>query len=342
MALPGEFARRALANSKLDLVGAEALADLIDAETEQQRRLATIAASGGLQEAVDRLRGRVLDLMALVETELDFSDEGDSPKDVTHLVQKRIPEIRQELESLRSSHARAELIREGLSVLIAGPPNAGKSSLLNALAKREAAIVSEYAGTTRDLIEVKLDLGGYPVNVIDTAGIRESEDPIEREGIRRALTRSRSADLVLWLVPLGSQEFKPPEELLQLPLWRVGTKADLFQEIVERELTGESDEKSFDLSVKTGLNLEFLIDRLQVFANENMTIAGSLVVANARQRSAIDGALDALMDAGRENAPLEILAEDLRRACFALEGLIGKVGVEDILDSLFARFCIGK
>lgn len=341
LALPGEFARRALANGKLDLVGAEALADLIDAETEQQRRLATIAASGALQETIGQLRGRVLDLMALVETELDFSDEGDRPHDVTNQVQERIPGIRQQLQSLRSTHERAELIREGLSVLIAGPPNAGKSSLLNALAKREAAIVSEYAGTTRDLIEVKLDLGGFPVNVIDTAGIRESEDPIEREGIHRALTKSRSADLVLWLAP-RADEIEPPAELLQRPLWRIATKADLSSEIVSWELPDARDEKSFDLSVKTGLNLEFLMDRLQVFANENMTVAGSLVVANARQRNAIDGALEALADAGRMNLPLEILAEDLRRACFALEELIGKVGVEDILDSLFARFCIGK
>jgi tRNA modification GTPase len=342
MALPGEFARRALANGKLDLVGAEALADLIDAETEQQRRLATIAASGALQETIGQLRGRVLDLMALVETELDFSDEGDRPHDVARQVQRRIPEIEHNLQSLRLSHERAELIREGLSVLIAGPPNAGKSSLLNALAKREAAIVSEYAGTTRDLIEVKLDLGGFPVNVIDTAGIRVSEDPIEREGIHRALIKSRSADLVLWLVPLGSPESEPPEELLRRPLWRIATKADLSSEIVGCELPVGRDEKSFDLSVKTGLNLEFLMDRLQVFANENMTVVGSLVVANARQRKAIDRALDALADARRTSSPLEILAEDLRRACFALEELIGKVGVEDILDSLFASFCIGK
>lgn len=342
MALPGEFARRALANGKLDLVSVEALADLIDAETEQQRRLATIASSGALQKTVGKLRGQVLDLMALVETELDFSDESDAPHDVARQIQRRIPEIQHGLESLRSSHERAELIREGLSVLIAGPPNAGKSSLLNALARREAAIVSEYAGTTRDLIEVKLDLGGFPVNVIDTAGIRESEDPIEREGIHRALTKSGSADLVLWLVPLGSQEGAPPEELLRRPLWRVATKADLSAENVGSELSGGADEKSFELSVKTGLNLEFLMDRLQVFANENMTVGGSLVVANARQRIAIDGALDALTDAERVNLPLEILAEDLRRACFALEELIGKVGVEDILDSLFARFCIGK
>jgi tRNA modification GTPase len=342
IARPGEFARRAMANGKMDLVSIEALADLIDAETEQQRRLAMIAASGALQETIGQLRIRLLDLMALVETELDFSDEGDSPDDVTLQVQERLPEIHQQLESLKISHERAELIREGLSVLIAGPPNAGKSSLLNALAKREAAIVSEHAGTTRDLIEVKLDLGGFPVNLVDTAGIRDSEDPIEREGIQRAFKKSQNADLVLWLVPLGSEEIEPPEELQRRPLWRIATKADLSPKRDGSDLTRGPDGRALELSVNTGLNLDFLMDRLQVFANENMTVTGSLIVANARQRSAIDGAVRALADAGRKSLPLEILAEDLRRACFALEELIGKVGVEEILNSLFARFCIGK
>jgi tRNA modification GTPase len=226
--------------------------------------------------------------------------------------------------------------------LIAGPPNAGKSSLLNALAKREAAIVSEHAGTTRDLIEVKLDLGGFPVNLVDTAGIRASEDPIEREGIQRALKKSQNADLVLWLVPLGFEEIEPPEELQRRSLWRIATKADLSPGRDGSNLTQGRDGRSLELSVNTGFNLDFLMHRLQVFANENMTVSDSPIVANARQRSAIDGAVRALADAGRKSVPLEILAEDLRRACFALEELIGKVGVEEILDSLFARFCIGK
>jgi tRNA modification GTPase len=342
LALPGEFARRALANGKMDLIGIEALGDLIAAETEQQRRLATIGASGSLQQLIGGLRHRIVDLMAIVETDLDFSDEEDRPNDPISQVQNSLAAIQSELEVLRSSHDRAELIRDGLTVLIAGPPNAGKSSLLNSLARREAAIVSEYAGTTRDIIEVRMDLGGFPVNLIDTAGIRESHDPVEWEGIKRALAKSQSADLVLWLGPLDFAAVEPPEELLRRPLWRVASKSDLCKEDVAIELAARSEEGVFPLSVKSGLNIELLIERLHAFANENMTISGSLVLANERQRHAVELALDALADARRVNVPLEILAEDLRRVCFALESLIGRVGVEDVLDSLFSRFCIGK
>lgn len=342
LALPGEFARRALANGKMDLIGIEALGDLIAAETEQQRRLAAIGASGSLQRLIVGLRHRIVDLMAIVETDLDFSDEEDRPEDPISQVQKRLAAIQSELEVLRSSHDRAELIRDGLTVLIAGPPNAGKSSLLNSLARREAAIVSEYAGTTRDIIEVRMDLGGFPVNLIDTAGIRESDDPIEQEGIKRALAKSQSADLVLWLVPLDSADVEPPEQLLRRPLWRIATKSDLCKQEVPVEFADGAEEGVFPLSARSGLNIERLIEHLHAFANENMTLSGSLVLANERQLHAVELALDALADARRVNVPLEILAEDLRRVCFALESLIGKVGVEDILDSLFSRFCIGK
>lgn len=338
LALPGEFARRALANGKMDLINVEALGDLIAAETEQQRRLATIGASGSLQQLIVGLRHRIVGLMAIVETDLDFSDEEDRPEDPIRQVQESLAAIQSELEVLRSSHNRAELIRDGLTVLIAGPPNAGKSSLLNSLARREAAIVSEYAGTTRDIIEVRMDISGFPVNLIDTAGIRESHDPIEREGIIRALAKAQSADLVLWLMPLDFADIQPPAELLCRPLWRVATKSDLCTP----EVANRSEEAVFPLSVKSGLNIELLIEHLHAFANENMTLTGSLVLANERQLHAVESALDALADAGRVNVPLEVLAEDLRRVCFALESLIGKVGVEDILDSLFSRFCIGK
>jgi tRNA modification GTPase len=343
MASPGEFARRALANGKLDLIGVEALADLMDAETEQQRRLATFAASGSLQIEVSNLRERIVDLMAVIEIELDFADEGDQPFDAVDEILRRLPEIKQRLEALRINQDRAERIREGLTVLIAGPPNAGKSSLLNGLAKRDVAIVSEHAGTTRDLIEVKLDLGGFPINLVDSAGIRNSLDPVEREGINRALARSETADLVLWLVPCHSTNIEPPDELLKRPLWRVATKMDLSSEPLKARLTSGDGGRVFPISIKTGHNIGRLLDRLQDFAAENMTVtAGAAVLANERQRQSVEMALAALVDAGQRNRPVEILAEDLRRACFALESLIGKVGVEDVLDSLFARFCIGK
>lgn len=341
LALPGEFARRALIHGKMDLIAIEALADLVNAETEQQRRLATLSASGELQGTVETLRHEIVDLMANIETELDFSDEGDLPSDLGAQIGGRILEVEKRLQGLRATHDKAELIRDGLTVLIAGPPNAGKSSLLNSLARRDVAIVSEYAGTTRDLIEVRLDLDGFPVNLIDTAGIRDGLDPIEQEGIKRALTKALSADLVLWLSPIDGPLTEPPEALSQRPLWRVATKIDLDE---AGGSTGKStmvDRAQYSISAKSG-NLENLILGLQEFASENMKVEGSQVVANERQLQALDMALEALKGARRPRLPLEFLAEDLRRACFALESLIGKVGVEDLLDSLFTRFCIGK
>ena len=190
LAKPGEFARRALENGKLDLVAIEALGDLIEAETEQQRRLAIDQAGGHLQETVEHWRNDLLDALVMVECDLDFSDEMDAPPASRPKVRVKCDEILRSLAPLTAESFQVERIKEGMTVLIAGPPNAGKSTLLNAITRRDVAIVSERAGTTRDLIEVRLDLGGFPVNLVDTAGIRESDDPIEREGVQRALKKS--------------------------------------------------------------------------------------------------------------------------------------------------------
>ena len=224
LAKPGEFARRALENGKLDLVAIEALSDLIEAETEQQRRLAIEQAGGHLQETVEHWRNDLLDALVMIECDLDFSDEMDTPAVSRAKVRAKCKEILRSLAPLTAESSQVERIREGMTVLIAGPPNAGKSTLLNAITRRDVAIVSERAGTTRDLIEVKLDLGGFPVNLVDTAGIRESDDPIEREGVQRALKKSAAADLVLWLNPIGEAHHSPPRELTDRPLWRVLTK----------------------------------------------------------------------------------------------------------------------
>jgi len=335
LAGPGEFARRAMSNGKMDLIAIEALGDLVEAETDVQRRLALSASTGFLQNLVQTLRRDVLDLMSLIEAELDFSDEGDTPTDLIETLRGRIPALEATLRTLQSSHERAQLIRDGLTIVIAGPPNAGKSSLLNSLAQRDVAIVSDYAGTTRDLIEVRLDLAGYPVNLIDTAGIRESLDPIEQIGIDRALARSRQADLVLWLAPVDGPETQPPAALLRRPLWRVITKADLLNPLCDAG-------RDIEISVKQEETIQRLIDRLREYADETMSLDNSAVIANERQRIAVDQALDALTDAGKPNLPPELVAENLRRVLFALESLIGKVGVEDVLEHIFSRFCIGK
>jgi tRNA modification GTPase len=220
---PGEFARRALAHDKLDLIGVEALGDLIDAETEAQRRLAMDQASGRLKGQVDDWRSQLIDALVLIESELDFSDESDAPFAVRPQVHRVCEELLASIGSCLDQSHRAELVREGMTVLIAGPPNAGKSTLLNALAQRDVAIVSEWAGTTRDLIEVRLDLAGFPVNLIDTAGIHASDNPVEREGIQRALKRGETADLVLWLTPLDGPRLDPPDGLSRRPT-RVATR----------------------------------------------------------------------------------------------------------------------
>jgi tRNA modification GTPase len=352
LAKPGEFARRALENGKLDLVAVEALGDLIEAETEQQRRLAIEQACGNLQQAVELWRSDLLDSLVMIECDLDFSDEQDAPSASRANVRMKCEEILRSLAPLTAENLQVERIREGMTVLIAGPPNAGKSTLLNAITRRDVAIVSERAGTTRDLIEVRLDLGGFPVNLVDTAGIRESDDPVEREGVQRALKKSAAADLVLWLNPLGEPFHFPPDTLADRPLWCILTKADEAGDPgMKSEFPGNqalaldpamADDLRIEISAKTGRNLDMLIKRLEGYARKSMFVEGSLIVANERQRSAICAAEVALRAALDESAPLEIVAEDLRRACFFLESLIGRVGVEDVLERIFARFCIGK
>jgi tRNA modification GTPase len=323
---------------------------LIEAETEQQRRLAIAQASGDLHSAAEQWRKSLIDALAIVESELDFSDESESHPASRQEATAIIVELLKTMAPLTVGNARVERLREGLTVLIAGPPNAGKSTLLNAIARREVAIVSERAGTTRDLIEVKLDLAGYPVNLIDTAGIQATDDPVEQEGIRRALRKSAEADLILWLTPAEDASFLPPKQFADRAVWHIVTKADRNHEdelsaagAAGHDLTTEPlAARTVTISARTGQNLEELIGKLQVYASETMSVEGSMIVANERQRFAIVQAQEALVAALDEKAPLEVVAEELRRACFLLESLMGKVGVEDVLDQLFSRFCIGK
>ncbi|WP_294535605.1 tRNA uridine-5-carboxymethylaminomethyl(34) synthesis GTPase MnmE [uncultured Rhodoblastus sp.] len=349
-ALAGEFARRSLENGKSNLIAVEALGDLIEAETEQQRRMAMAQASGDLHLAAEQWRNSLIDALATIESELDFSDESEAHRASHHESKAIITDILTTMAPLTVGNARVERIREGLTVLIAGPPNAGKSTLLNAIARRDVAIVSERAGTTRDLIEVKLDLAGFPVNLIDTAGIQATDDPVEQEGIRRALRKSADADLILWLTSAEDGSFLPPKEFAGRPIWHIITKLDRH-DAEEQSAAGDAEADLTDgprptcklaISARTGKNLEKLIGRLENHASETMSVEGSMLVANERQRFAIVMAQEALSAGLDENAPLEVVADELRRACFALESLMGKVGVEDVLDRLFSRFCIGK
>src|SRR5215210_274748 len=240
---PGEFTRRAFENGKLDLTEAEGLDDLIHADTDRQRRQALRQLKGLLGDKARRWRDQIIEASALIEAGIDFSDEGDVPTELIAPALAKIKTLLREIEEVLAAQGRSERLREGLVVAIAGPPNVGKSTLINQLARREVAIVSPYAGTTRDVIEVQLDLDGYPVTVIDTAGIRETGDPVEQEGVRRARARAADADLVLWLSDLSAVAVQHDGTA---PVWMVRNKIDL--EAATRPLADASGQGVFQIS----------------------------------------------------------------------------------------------
>src|SRR5476649_519362 len=244
---PGEFTRRAFENGKLDLTEAEALDDLIHADTDRQRRQALRQLKGLLGDKARDWRAQIIEATALIEVGIDFSDEGDVPAELMAPALVKIKVLLSEIEEVLAAQRQSERLRDGLVVAIAGPPNVGKSTLMNQLARREVAIVSPHAGTTRDIIEVQLDLDGYPVTVIDTAGIRETDDPVEQEGVRRARARAAEADLVLWMV--DAQHEDPPHEGT-VPVWRVRNKIDL--EVATAGLRRGQGGTDFEISAHRG------------------------------------------------------------------------------------------
>lgn len=325
----GEFTRRALLNGRMTLDQVEGLADLIDAETEAQRRQALRSLEGETGQAVGRWREDVVSVMALMEAAIDFSDESDVSETVIADGLKVAQSIRDQIESELRKPERPERLRDGYRIVLAGPPNAGKSTLLNALARRDAAIVSPFAGTTRDVIEVHLDLGGYPVLLVDTAGLRESEDVVEREGIRRTQDRIADADLVLWLQAPGGE----PCPLGGSNVLVVGTKADLG-----------GAEVALAVSATTGTGIDALLAFLQERAERVFTSGEGVLITRERHRTALQEALLCLDRAlaGDAEGATELVAEDLRLAARALGRITGEVDIEEILDRLFSGFCIGK
>lgn len=353
LAEPGAFTRRAFDNGRLDLTEAEGLADLIDAETAAQRRQAVWQGGGGLRVLYDAWRAELIAAMALVEARLDFADEEDVPEDVSHGARQGIERLRDAIARRLEDGRSGEILREGLTVVIAGPPNAGKSSLLNALARRDVAIVSEEAGTTRDVIEVRLDLGGYPVILMDTAGVREAPGVVEREGVRRALARAGDADLVLWLLDCSAGGGGPlPSEASSF--WSrtllVESKADLLGGVdADARTDGRMTPSHAGLgaplriSAKTGFGLPALVERLAEEAAARMEREEPAIVTRARHRELLTVCcrhLDTCL-AG-DPGELELRAEDLRQAATALGRITGQVNVEEVLDQIFSGFCIGK
>ncbi len=338
----GEFTRRAFENGKLDLTEAEGLDDLIHADTEAQRRQAVRQFKGLLGQRAEDWRRQIIEASALVEAGIDFSDDGDVPDELVAPALDRIAGLLREIEQTLAASARGERLREGLVVAIAGPPNAGKSTLLNRLARREAAIVSPHAGTTRDVIEVHLDIDGYPVVLLDTAGIRDTSDPVEEEGVRRARDRAAAADLVLWLTePMADLALPEPGPVARGPVWLVLNKVDLVRE-TQRSATA-FDGRSFEISAEHGQGVGELAAELGKYAADYFGAGESALVTRARQRGLLEATAAALRRAVevRRGAD-EILAEELRLAAHSLGRLVGKVDVEDILDKIFKDFCIGK
>jgi tRNA modification GTPase len=347
----GEFTRRAFDNGRLDLTAIEGLADLIAAETPAQRRQAFRQLKGLIGDRAEAWREQIVAALALVEARIDFSDEADVPEDLLGPALRVAKELRDEIASALAKSGRGERLRDGFVVAIAGPPNAGKSTLLNRLAKRDAAIVSAHPGTTRDAIEVHLNLEGYPVTLIDTAGIRDSADPIEQDGIRRARERVAMADLVLWLTDASADSAEAgraaAENLSAAEVWSVGNKSDLLGggnlPRSESQSTNESG-RAFAISALTGAGMESPLKALAESVRQYFSATEEPMVTRARHRRALEetiAALDRALAQGSAGSE-ELIAEDLRSGATALGRLTGRIDVEDILDVIFREFCIGK
>ena len=334
----GEFTRRAFGNARLDLTQVEGLADLVLAETEAQRRQALRQADGALGRIYDGWRERLVRARALIEAELDFADEEDVPGSVSDEAWAIAKVVRKEIVN-HVSDVRGERVRDGIEIVVIGAPNAGKSSLINAIARRDVAIVSPEPGTTRDLIEVRLDLDGYAATMVDTAGLRVAGGDVEREGIRRAQERARRADLIVWLSDVTAPISEPPA--LSIAIVRVGTKSDLIDSQSERSrATGRFDHL---LSTVTGEGVQKLVADLARRVKSEFDAGESPLVTRSRHRSALQGCVAALDAALADEArAIELRAEDLRRAGDALGRITGRIGVEDLLDVIFRDFCIGK
>lgn len=340
---PGEFTRRAFENEKLDLTEAEGLADLVDAETEGQRAQALAQMSGALKGLYEGWREQLITILAAIEGEIDFPDEEDVPEALAHTAAQPLGDLIAALRHHLADERRGERVREGFVIALIGPPNAGKSSILNALARREAAIVTEIPGTTRDIVEVRQVRAGFPVILADTAGLREAADLVEAEGVRRALARAEDADLRIGVLDVSRETSVERDRLLAR--LRPGdavvlNKTDLAE---APDIAAPQGVVVLPVSVKAAQGLDALEGFLDATVLERLGARETPALSRARHRRAVEEALAALERArGQLGIHPELAGADLHLAVRALESLTGRVDVEDVLDRVFAQFCIGK
>ena len=335
---PGEFTKRAFLNGKIDLTGAEGLGDLVEADTAAQRRQALRQMEGGLATVYENWRQRLIRALAHLEAEIDFADE-DLPEGVSQGAMSDLAALRSEIARHLDDGRRGEVLREGFSVAILGAPNVGKSSLMNALTRRETAIVSSIAGTTRDIVEARLDLGGYPILLADTAGLRDVDeaaggDPIEREGIRRALARAENADLRLLVFDARAGLDTATGAL-------AGVNSVLIANKIDLAVTAEIPPGALAVSASRGDGIAALQHKIQVEAEDRMSVGAHPAITRARHRSALQECTAAL-DRALYASAAELRTEDVRLAARAVGRITGRIDVEDLLDVIFREFCIGK
>ena len=341
LAEPGEFTKLAFQNGKISLLKAESIADLISSETEIQRQQAIKIMNGKSSDQFNFLREKLLKILSHVEAKIDFPDE-DLPKDILNEIKKSSDDVFKNIEKILDDQKVGERIREGFKIAILGPTNAGKSSLLNHLSNRDVAIVSEIAGTTRDVIETHLNIDGYPVIVSDTAGIRESKDEIEKKGIKLSLSRAEEADLKLVVVDVKNLEFTDVlRRLLYENAILVINKSDLLKKDIDPEV------KKIDhvlISIKENKNIDELILKIKNNFKNKFITSDDILITRERHRQHLQQCLDHLKNFNqkKEIADFDKAAEDLRLATRHLGMIVGKVDVEEILGSIFNDFCIGK
>ena len=340
LADPGEFTKLAFQNNKIDLIKAESIGDLIHSETELQRQQAIKLVQGGASDYYNNLRKKLIKSLAFIEAKIDFAED-DLPKSVLDEVRKSIKEVHADIKKILEDHKVGEKIREGFRVSIVGEVNAGKSSLLNLLSKREAAIVSKEKGTTRDIIDVYLNIDGYPVILADTAGIRDSEDEVEKKGISLAISKSKESDLNLVVIDNSSKSIDPRiKNLINKDSIVVLNKSD----VDSKQNHHFNKTEVIIVSVKNNINIAQLISKIKNKLSTKFIASSNILVTRERHKNKLNSCLkeiDNFLEKD-QNKNIELAAEDLRLATRHLGGIVGKVDVEEILGSIFKDFCIGK